>query len=305
MKKALFFALIALSAAGLNGQVLNVKSIERIDVPQTEATSLVVGLSPAGDYLLLSSPSKQGLVRYDFATKATTAITDVPGAGVGVLIGGDGKNIVYRERSINDEHLVFTAVNSLDLTTNVKTQLVAPTRDLNAVAIDRGMTAVTVAEGKLRARSLKGGSANVARPVLSNVDLKLRLTVDGVTQPFTPQGDDLRYIWASVSPDGQRVLYYVSGVGCFSCRLDQSDMVALGRLRAPVWLDDNTVVGMHDEDNGVYTTSSSIVAKRLDGTEQTLTGDNVVAMYPHVASGVGKIAFSTPDGEAYIINFEK
>jgi hypothetical protein len=34
-----------------------------------------------------------------------------------------------------------------------------------------------------------------------------------------------------------------------------------------------------------------------------LTGGDVIAMYPHPASD--KIAFSTPTGEAYIINLTK
>ena len=58
-------------------------------------------------------------------------------------------------------------------------------------------------------------------------------------------------------------------------------------------------------DDGITITSSSIVAKNLDGTEQTLTSDNMIAIFPQVASKAGKIAFSTIDGEIYIINFTK
>ena len=50
-------------------------------------------------------------------------------------------------------------------------------------------------------------------------------------------------------------------------------------------------------------TSSKIYAVSFDGSEsQLLTADDVLAMYPSVNADGSKIAFSTPAGEAYIIN---
>lgn len=82
-------------------------------------------------------------------------------------------------------------------------------------------------------------------------------------------------------------------------------MKSLGLVRAPQWYDNNTVVGMQDVDNGEFILSSKIVAVTLDGTMQTLTGDDIIAMYPYASAASGKIAFSTPAGEAYIINVAK
>jgi hypothetical protein len=56
-------------------------------------------------------------------------------------------------------------------------------------------------------------------------------------------------------------------------------------------------------DDGEVFTSSQIVVLDLNGTKQVLTGDDVIAMYPLPATG--KIAFSTPTGEAFIINLNK
>ena len=70
-----------------------------------------------------------------------------------------------------------------------------------------------------------------------------------------------------------------------------------------MWYDDNTVVGMLDLDDGELVYASTIVAATLDGTTQVLTDESTIAMYPHAAAG--KIAFSTPAGEAYIINVTK
>ena len=57
---------------------------------------------------------------------------------------------------------------------------------------------------------------------------------------------------------------------------------------------------MMDKDDGEFIFASTIVAATLDGASQVLTDDATIAMYPHATAG--KIAFSTPAGEAYIIN---
>ena len=76
-------------------------------------------------------------------------------------------------------------------------------------------------------------------------------------------------------------------------------------MRAPKWYDNNTVVGMNDEDDGTVVTASAIIATTLDGTTQTLTTNSVIAQFPKPAAQAGKIVFTTPEGKAYIINLSK
>ena len=59
---------------------------------------------------------------------------------------------------------------------------------------------------------------------------------------------------------------------------------------------------MNDQDDGEYVYASSIVAKSLSGQEQVLTDDSVIAMYPYATLKGDKIVFSTPAGEAYMID---
>ena len=93
--------------------------------------------------------------------------------------------------------------------------------------------------------------------------------------------------------------------GAFVCNLDGSNVKPLGMMRAPQWWDDATVVGMYDQDDGEFVYASRIVATNLKGDKQSLTPDSLIAMYPKVSAQAGKIAFSTPDGKAYIINVTK
>ena len=146
-----------------------------------------------------------------------------------------------------------------------------------------------------------GRATSAGEPVLTHHHLKLYITRNGVTRQLAPNGEDERYIWSSLSPDGTRVLYYVSGWGAGVCDLDGKNVVSLGDITAPKWWDDNTIVGMDEEDDEYTVITSAIVMRTLDGKEQTLTDDDVIATYPLPCRQGGKIAFSTPDGEIYMI----
>lgn len=251
----------------------------------------------------MTNSANKGLAKFDLATSQSQVLSTAPGAGFDAQISQDGKTVVYRENSFTANHLRKVALNSKNLATGEVTNLVAPTRDLQGVAVE-GTTANVVNKGKFSAKGLNGAKA-VKAPVLSINNRQLMITKDGKTSVFSPNGQQFSYIWQSVSPDATKALYFVCGVGAFVCDLDGSNIKSLGLVRAPQWYDNNTIVGMQDKDNGEYILSSKVVAVTLDGTMQTLTSDDVIAMYPYASPATGKIAFSTPAGEAYIINVNK
>lgn len=285
-----------------SAQVLKVQSINKITTPSSEMAKQVAAISPSGDYLLLCSQSQEGLMKLDLATGESNQLTTARGAGFGTKIGNNGRDVAFQEVTIGQDRLLMRGVKTMDLTTSEVRTLVSPTRELQGFDITKGIITAVV-DNKTRALGFNPGV--ISRPIVSNRNLKLMLTINGETQQFSPNGDQYSYIWASISPNGKRVLYYVSELGCFTCNIDGSNMVKLGDLRAPQWLDDNTVVGMRDLDDGITITSSSIVVKTLDGTEQTLTCDDMIAIFPQIATKAGKIAFSTLQGDIYIINFTK
>ena len=131
------------------------------------------------------------------------------------------------------------------------------------------------------------------------------MTENGVTRVFSPNGTDHSYLWPSISPDGTKVLYFIASNGAWVCDIDGQNAHRIGILRAPQWVNDDVIVGMYDEDDGEFIYASKIIASDLNGNQQILTNDNLVAMYPHVNAAGSKIAFSTPAGEAYIININK
>ncbi len=300
MRKVLFALALCVSFSGM-AQLVNVTSIDKVNVPENVANK-VAAISPQGDYILVTTDYNCGLTKVDLATGATQVVTRAQGAGHDAQISADGTTVVYRERSTNKKHLQMKAVKTKNLLTGAEQQLVKPTRDLQGVAID-GNTAVAVNKGKMSKKALDNGKAQVNAPVLSTRDYYMYITENGKTRMLAPKGSGYRYIWASMSPDASKVLFCCSGNGAYVCNLDGSGLISLGNYRAPKWMGNDMVVAMDCKDNGEVFTSSEVVVLDLSGDKQVLTGDDVIAMYPLPADG--KIAFSTPTGEAYIINFTK
>ena len=281
-------------------QVLNVESVTQVKAPFAGAK--VAAVSPQGDYLLVTNDINQGLTKLDLATGATERVTDAAGAGYDVKVSQDGGTVVFRENSFTKNHLRKVALTGKNLATGEQTQLVKATRDLQGVAV-QGATAMTVTKGKTSAKALGKAKAVKGTLAYTTRDYQLMVSQDGKSRQLAPLGADKRYLWVSLSPDGTRVLFFVSADAAYVCDLNGSNVKRLGVLRAAKWLDNNTVVGMNDTDDGHVTTASAIVAMTLDGVSQTLTADDVIAMYPQV--GGNKIAFSTPQGDTYVINFTK
>ena len=297
MRKILFALALGFSMSAM-GQVLNVTSIEKVNLPEKAA---VAAISPQGDYVLLTSATNQGLIKLDLTSGQTQTLSTAPSAGHNVKISPDGQTVVYRESSFNDKHLRLSSLKSVNLSTGSTQVLAKPTRDLQGYSVD-ATSAGVVNKGKFNKKAI--GTAKAQNlPVLSINKGQLMITINGKTRNLSPNGKGFSYMWASLSPDGTKVLYYQAAHGAYVCNLDGSNVRKVGKMRAPVWYDDNTIIGMMDLDDGEFIYASTIVAATLDGKSQVLTDDSIIAMYPHATAG--KIAFSTPAGEAYIINVSK
>lgn len=303
MRKVLLALALGFCSVGY-AQLLDVASIEKIGVPAEAGVGVSV-ISPDGDYLLLTTPSKKGLMKYDLATDQVETITEAAGAGYDVKILDDGQTIVYRETAINSKKLKETTLKSKNMASGAESTLVSATRNLQGVAVS-GNAVYAINNGALSAKSLTGAAADATAPVFSIDNGQLMITKNGKTATFSPNGTDrTRYIWPSLSPDGTKVLYYVVGSGAYVCNLDKSDITRIGILRAPKWYNDDIVVGMCDVDGEDDTEESSIMAVAADASvAQKLTDDSVVAMYPTVSADGSKIVFTTIGGEVYIINIK-
>lgn len=279
MKKVFFLAALAFTMAA-NAQVLNVTSVQQLDVPAGDVK--VAGIAPDGSYILLTTGSNQGLKQFNLADKTMVTLSEAPGAGYNANISADGQTVVYRETSYDANRLRQMGLKSHNVASGQKQQLVKKTRSSRKLAVSGNLVA--------------------ARPTCSIEDRQLMITIGGTTTQLSPLGTDKSYIWPSISPNGKKVLFYVCGVGAYVCNIDGSAIRFLGHnLRAPKWYNDSVVIGMNDKDNGETVISSEIVAVNLNGQTQVLT-NGIDAMYPYACNG--KIVCSGLNGETYMINIQ-
>lgn len=143
-------------------------------------------------------------------------------------------------------------------------------------------------------KSLNGKSVN-------GKDLKINIVNGNKVTTITPNGDDERYLWPALSPDGNKIAYTVSGKGSWVYDITSGATSFIGKYRAPQWIDNEFVVTMNDRDDGYKITGSTLMVCAANGSfSQQVTPDDMVAMFPSAIPG--KIAFHTLEGEIYILD---
>ena len=290
MKKLLFSVISMCAAVVCSAQLLTVDSPVKVATGDLLPCKAV--LSPDGTKVLVDDNVKAGLSIIDLATSEVKQVSPT-GYSYEMRFTDDGNQVAFRENTMKG-HLRYQSAKTVDLTTGATKELVAPTRDLNALSVE-GNNVVAVEKGKLK------GVKTTTMPVVSINRGALYITVNGKTTNLSPNGvQGESYLWPSVSPDGKHIVYYRAAYGCYVCDIDGKNPVRIGTIRAPQWIDNSTIIGMVDN----YTGSESyLIASNLDGSlKQRITDDSVVAMYPSVAAG--RIAFTTPAGELYTINIK-
>ncbi|MBQ4230606.1 MAG: PD40 domain-containing protein, partial [Salinivirgaceae bacterium] len=273
MKKLLFSVISMCAAVVCSAQLLTVDSPVKVATGDLLPCKAV--LSPDGTKVLVDDNVKAGLSIIDLATSEVKQVSPT-GYSYEMRFTGDGNQVAFRENTMKG-HLRYQSAKTVDLTTGATKELVAPTRDLNALSVE-GNNVVAVEKGKLK------GVKTTTMPVVSINRGALYITVNGKTTNLSPNGvQGESYLWPSVSPDGKHIVYYRAAYGCYVCDIDGKNPVRIGTIRAPQWIDNSTIIGMVDN----YTGSESyLIASNLDGSlKQRLTDDSVVAMYPSVAAG--------------------
>ena len=294
MKKFFISAMMLCAGVFSYAQLVEIQSVNKIDLPEGVSVDKAT-ISPDGSFVVFSQNTAAGLHKMDLATREINMISE-NGNSFDLKIANDG-TVVFRESKTDENKLRYTSLKAVS-PRGVETTLLEPTRNLNGFAVN-GTNVMTVDNNVCAAKSLNGG-VGVQMPVASIRNGQL--CIDG--KVISPNGTEgASYLWASISPNGTKVCYYFVTGGCFVADIDGSNPVFVGNLHAAKWLNDLTVVGMNDIDNGYVVTSSKLIAASIDGkVTQELTTDESMAMYP---STNGKsITYTTPAGELFIINLK-
>lgn len=296
MKKIAFIGILLLSITIVTAQTI---SIEKTYSPIAQK-----GFHPqfnsTGNLLAFTSDSYVGLYIYNLSDQSVIKVTEEAGAGFQPLFSINSekvfyKNIVYESRLRKD------GVKSFDLTSQKQVEMLQPRRGVKQPqAFENGF--LVIADNKLL-KTTFGASKVPATNYIWSDGSNLYIYRNSQIEILNPLKDANGYIWSSLSPNGKMILFTAAGKGSYVCDLNGKILAKLGSLNAPVWYDDNYVVGMLDKDDGHYITDSKILMKSLDGkTEKILSNPNQIAMYPTAAAG--KVAFSTIQGDIFVLELK-
>lgn len=152
-----------------------------------------------------------------------------------------------------------------------------------------------------RARLNADGSAvDFAPKAVRTEGSTLYITVKGIERACQPAGECAGYIWASMSPDGSKVMFFAAGKGIYVTDLKGNVLATPGNYEAPVWYGNEHIVAMRATDDGHQYASSQIVLLTADGSQlQALTRPESMTMNPSASIQASKVVYNTIDGRIF------
>lgn len=296
MKKVVFSLSLFVMVSFISAQTINInKTYQLIDKSAHHPT-----FNQDGSMLAFTAASYVGLSLYDFNTKTIVKVTDDEGAGLAPTFSDDGQRVFYTNVEYINK-LRHEGLRSYDIAKGSKTEMLKTERRTVDYVQSFHNGVVMLAENKVLKSTFGKTEQTIADYAWSD-GVNLNVIKDGKKAVINPIAEAHAYIWASVSPNGKMIMFTAPSYGTFVCDFNGNILRELGYLNAPVWYDDNFVVGMIDKDDGDIITESKIIIRSLNGhVEQTLSPSNQIAMYPAASAVSGKIAYSTYPGAIYIV----
>lgn len=265
---------IAFGALALSAGALTVGESVRLDI---EKGSHHPVLAPDGKTLLFSTVNHEGLKAYDMATAAITVIDDSRGAGFDPVFSADGSEVYYR-----------TAVTVDGL-------------------LNRDVRSFSLRSGKAR-KLRKADRSDVNLAGLAGSDFvcadyrTITVSCKGKESHISPLADAHSYLWASMSPDGSRMIFTEPFKGVFVSGLDGSDarrVATKGDFSA--WAGNDWIITVVSHDDGYVITDARLYAVNVnDGTMVSLTDEDTLVSEATAASD-GTVIYTDIAGDMYMI----
>ena len=297
--RAAIIIMVLLFSAETYPQDIRVRNVKRV-IPEDKGSYLLSGTVPASGLLLVSGSGYSGLKLLETRKGRLDVITIDASAGYEPAVTADGKMVFYRSDRFTD-NLKYSSVYSYNINTAKKELLTENGRDVIPPAVS-GNAVLLKSEGGTRVEQagpvLKSGGNGLFVVIEDMMPVLYR---GGERKELMPNGDGF-YIWASLSPDGTKILYNYQGRSTFICDTEGKILHDLGRINAPRWFSDRLVIGMDDRDDGHRITSSELVYYSLNEKKRVVftSTPGMSEMFPF-AAGNRHIAFCTDNGEIYLM----
>lgn len=253
-------------------------------------------LNKSGDKILFSDVDAHGLKMLDLATHDVTTISDLDGAGFDAKWSPDGAVYYVTSKIDPKNHLVYRTGMRYDVASKASN-----------VVLEAQHGAVHPEVGT-RGMALKGANRSYTSAANRGVSVytsgsQVVINRNGIEHRYTPVESYAGYLWASISPNGDKVAFFAAGRGIVVIDLEGNVIAELGNYEMPSWYNNDYIVAQNATDDGHQFTSSQILLLKADGSfRHELTARTSMTMQP--TAGGGKIAYTTIDGNLTLITIE-
>ena len=289
------FLTLALAFATLaSAQEVTVTSHRQI-LKGTESRAYNPVLSADGQQLLFSGDNYTGLKLYDFNDDVTTKISDADMAGYHPEFSTDGKSVYYMSQTRENMRL-YRAMNNYSVSSKSTKVIADGMRRMNAPIVLKNGVAVQSERG------VEYSGAKSTETFVYAEGSELAVVKNGVEKRFSPVATNYHYLWESLSPNKDKVLFYAGGKGLYVVDLNGNVLADLGKYTEPVWYGNDYIVAQMTTDDGHQFESSKLVLLKADGTfVKDLTKPESMAMNPTASAEASRIVYNTIDGRMFVM----
>lgn len=270
--------------------------------------------NPQGDKILVSSPKYRGLWLYEIQEKKLQNLNTKNGSGYKAQFSEDGKQILFRYNTYQN-HRKYSTLAIQNVEDNQIETLVKNKRKLSPPHYFEKKSIMYNLQGSKQVFDLSSNTAKeisalskavISEPLAYTENSNLIIQTNGKEKILNPAGEG-HYIWGSISPQKDRILFTLAGQGTFICDLEGNIIADLGHANYPSWSPDGKwIVAMQDEDDGHKITASEIVVKSANGEQEFLLtkSSDKIEMHPDWSPAGDKIVYDTISGNIEVLQLE-
>lgn len=263
---------------------LCVAAASAVGVKQGSAVTLVDScgffpqVSPDGQWVLYSPTDASRLMLKNLTTGAVTTIADKDYPGFDAIFGPDGK-VYYITQQRKGKKLVYRSGHCYDPATGRDQVVLKPQHgQVQVLHAARGV----VINGE---RQIYHSAKQVGAWAYTRGDKLYLVDEGGVTRGLQPVKESNGYLWASLSPDGTRVMFEAASKGVFICDLNGQIQAELGEFLMPCWYNNDYVIAMSNAGNPRISGSRIWLLSVNGETCKPLSTQDERAVQPMTAGG--------------------
>jgi len=309
MRKLIIITLVLFRLSfGQNIKVLETKILVKTD---NNIRFSFPTFSPDGSNVLYTSAGYKGLWICDKNTKHTKNLNNLRGAGYQPVFSKDGKQVFFRHDKLIKKRkyssIAYQSIQNLKMKDLIKDERGISTPKYikdNVIVYKKNDNEVVFSYEDKQVCLLQKSLTNRINAFAENSNLYLEK--DGKKTILNPIGDG-HYIWGSISPQKDKILFTLAGKGTFVTDLKGNIELTLKNANYPGWSPDGKwVVFMSDRDDGHVVTSSEIntVHIRTNKKFQLTSSDDKIEMYPVWSPKGDEIVYHTISGNIELLKIE-